>query len=242
MARNKAAKKSERGWFITFEGGEGSGKSTQIRHLKKTLEKKGFDVLITREPGGSAGGEAVRHVLLTGAAEPFGSEMEAILFSAARSDHVETIIKPALEAGTVVLCDRFLDSTRVYQGVTGDVDMEFLKKLEEIACEDCWPDLTLVLDIDPSEGLKRAKERRAEGEAADRFEREPIKLQRRRRKAFLDIAKQEPERCVVIDASGTEKSVRTAINSAVKKHMRSASPGHMNLRHDSQAVAKAGAS
>ncbi|MEM7463110.1 MAG: dTMP kinase [Pseudomonadota bacterium] len=241
MARNKSAKKSERGWFITFEGGEGSGKSTQIRHLKKALEKKGFDVLLTREPGGSAGGEAVRHVLLTGAAEPFGSEMEAILFSAARSDHVETIIRPALEAGTIVLSDRFLDSTRVYQGVTGDVDMEFLKKLEEIACEDCWPDLTLILDIDPSEGLKRAKERRAEGEAADRFEKEPIKLQRRRRKAFLDIAKQEPERCVVIDASGTEKSVRAAINSAVKKHMRSAAPGATNLQHDNQSVAKAGA-
>ncbi|MGI9401794.1 MAG: dTMP kinase [Rhizobiaceae bacterium] len=219
------AKATERGWFITFEGGEGSGKSTQIQHLKKVLKKQGFEVLVTREPGGSPGGEAVRHVLLSGAAEPFGSEMEAILFSAARSDHVETIIKPALEKGVVVLCDRFIDSTRVYQGVTGEVDMAFLAKLEAIACEDCWPDITLILDIDPTEGMRRAKSRRSAGEAADRFEKEPIKLQRRRRMAFLDIARKEPERCIVIDADGTEKSVRQAIGNAVKKRMRDSKPG-----------------
>lgn len=242
MARKAVVKKPKRGWFITFEGGEGSGKSTQIRHLKKALKKEGFDVLVTREPGGSPGGEAVRHVLLSGAAEPLGAELEAIMFSAARSDHVETIIRPALESGVVVLCDRFFDSTRVYQGVTGNVDISFLKKLESVACEDCWPDITVIMDIDPAEGMHRASSRRAAGEVADRFEKEPIKLQRRRRKAFLDIAKNEPERCLVIDASGTEKSVRHAINSAIKKRMRSGEPGRFNSQHDNAVGPEARAS
>lgn len=242
MARHATAKKPKRGWFITFEGGEGSGKSTQIRHLKKMLKKEGYDVLVTREPGGSQGGEAVRHVLLSGAAEPFGAEMEAILFSAARSDHVDTIIKPALESGVVVLCDRFFDSTRVYQGVTGNVDMDFLKRLEAIACENCWPDITVIMDIDPEEGMRRATSRRAAGEVADRFEKESIKLQRRRRSAFLDIAKNEPERCLVIDAGGSEKSVRQAISAAIKKRMRSTKPGQFNIRQDIAVSSEAQAS
>ncbi len=141
-----------RGRFITFEGGEGTGKSTQIRLLEKALNELGIDTLVTREPGGSPGAEAVRIVLLSGAAEPLGPEMEAILFAAARSDHVETVIRPALRAGKTVLCDRFFDSTRVYQGATGNVDRTFLRRLEEVACEDCWPDLTIILDLDPADG------------------------------------------------------------------------------------------
>ena len=146
----KSTKKTEaRGLFITFEGGEGAGKSTQIKLLQKALEKDGFKVVVTREPGGSTGGEAVRHVLLSGAAEPFGPEMEAILFAAARSDHVETLIKPALADGSIVLCDRFYESTRVYQGASGNVSRELLSKLEEVACEDCWPDLTILHQTPP---------------------------------------------------------------------------------------------
>ena len=148
------------GLFITFEGGEGSGKTTQINRLQAKLVEAGHSVLVTREPGGSPGAEAVRHVLLSSSAEKFGTEMEAVLFSAARSDHVETVIKPALGENKIVLCDRFFDSTRVYQGITGNVDMRFLKQLEEIACEDAWPDLTIILDL-PSPNRHAASNQQA---------------------------------------------------------------------------------
>jgi dTMP kinase len=121
------------GLFISFEGGEGAGKSTQIRRLAERLRAEGREVVVTREPGGSPGAEAVRHVLLSGAAEPLGPRMEALLFGAARSDHVEQVIRPAVERGAIVLCDRFLDSTRVYQGVTGGLDPAFVAALESTA-------------------------------------------------------------------------------------------------------------
>jgi dTMP kinase len=200
-----------RGRFITFEGGEGTGKSTQIRLLEKALDERGIETLVTREPGGSPGAEAVRVVLLSGAAEPLGAEMEAILFAAARSDHVETVIRPALNAGKTVLCDRFFDSTRVYQGATGDVDRTFLRRLEEVACEDCWPDLTVILDLDPAEGMRRAGAR----SGPDRFEKEAIEKQKARREAYLQIAREEPERCLVIEASGTQRQVHAKVLEAV---------------------------
>ena len=137
------------GFFITFEGGEGAGKSTQIRLLADTLRERGYEVLVTREPGGSPGAEAVRHVLLSGAAESFGPEMEALLFAAARADHVEQVIRPAVERGLTVLCDRFLDSTRVYQGVTGNLDPTFIAAVERVAINAMMPDLTIVLDLSP---------------------------------------------------------------------------------------------
>ena len=209
-----ADKKTKTGWpalFITFEGGEGTGKSTQIKLLEKALMKHRVKVLVTREPGGSPGAEAVRHVLLSGAAEPLGAEMEAILFSAARSDHVETVIRPALQAGTTVLCDRFFDSTRVYQGVTGKVPMELLRRLERVACEDCWPDLTIILDLDPVIGMQRAAERKAEFGTADRYEKESLRLQEARRQAYLDIAAAEPGRCRVVDAFADPEIVHERI-------------------------------
>jgi dTMP kinase len=199
-----------RGRFITFEGGEGAGKSTQIRLLGSALEDLGVEVVITREPGGSEGAEAVRHVLLSGAAEPLGAEMEAILFAAARSDHVETIIRPALMAGKTVICDRFFDSTRVYQGATGNVGMAVLRRLEEVACEDCWPDLTLILDIDPEEGMRRAALRQSSA-GPDRFEKEALEMHRLRREAYLAIAQEEPWRCAVVDASGSLDTVHDRI-------------------------------
>lgn len=208
-----------RGLFITFEGGEGSGKSTQIKLLADAFRKTGKDVLVTREPGGPAGAEAVRHVLLSGAAEPLGPEMEAILFSAARSDNVEQVVRPALESGTIVLSDRFFDSTRVYQGATGGVDMDFLHALERAACEDCWPNLTIILDLDPAEGMKRAASRRKADQAADRFEKEELALQETRRQAYLDIAEEEPERCLVIDAGASATQVHKAIVEAVNKRL-----------------------
>ncbi len=207
-----------RGFFITFEGGEGAGKSTQITRLAASLREQGHDVIITREPGGSAGAEAVRHVLLSGAAEPFGPAMEAILFAAARSDHVEQVIRPAIERGAVVLCDRFLDSSRVYQGVTGDLSRDFMQSLERVTVNGMVPDLTLILDIDPEEGLRRANARRGD-EAPDRFEKEALATHRRRRKAFLEIAKTEPARCVVIDAAMPADRVTVAIQRVVQQTM-----------------------
>ena len=207
------------GIFITLEGGEGSGKSTQMRLLAEKLESLGHQVITTREPGGSPGAEAVRHVLLSGAAEPFGAELEAMLFAASRADHVDQIIRPALEAGKIVISDRFFDSTRVYQGTAEGMDENLLQRLEHIACGDTWPDLTVILDIDPHEGMKRAAERRNESEAPDRFEKESIRLQAKRRKAYLDIAAKEPERCVVVDAEGTPQAVSKRLWQAAEKRL-----------------------
>ena len=190
----------KRGIFITFEGGEGAGKSTQIRTLAVAIRETGRDVVVTREPGGSPGAEAVRHVLLSGAAEPFGPAMEALLFAAARSDHVEQVIRPAVERGAIVLCDRFLDSSRVYQGVTGNLEPAFMRTLEKVAINGMMPDLTIILDLDPEEGLRRATARRGDG-SADRYEKETLEIHWQRREAFLAIARAEPERCVVIDAT-----------------------------------------
>ena len=203
-----------RGIFISFEGGEGVGKTTQIDRLADALRRGGRDVVTTREPGGSPGAEAVRHVILSGAAEPFGTSMEAILFAAARADHVEQVIRPALARGAVVLCDRFLDSSRVYQGVTGRLDPTFMAALEKVAIDGVMPDLTIILDIDPRIGLQRAARRRGEG-GPDRYEKETLALHRRRRQAFLDIAAAEPERCVVLDAS----KPHTAVAKEIKQHV-----------------------
>ena len=203
---------------MTFEGGEGAGKSTQIIRLADALRADGLDVLVTREPGGSPGAEAVRHVLLSGAAETFGPAMEAILFAAARSDHVEQVIRPAVEKGRVVLCDRFLDSSRVYQGVTGNLEPGFMRALEAVAINGMMPDLTVILDLDPARGLERAAERRG-GETADRFEKETLDIHEQRRQAFLDIAKREPERCVVIDASAPADKVAADIEQAVRARL-----------------------
>lgn len=207
---------TSKGRFITFEGGEGVGKSTQINRLAKVLRRRGLDVLVTREPGGSLGAEAVRHVLLSGAAEEFGIRMEAILFAAARSDHVEEVIRPALEEGAVVLCDRFMDSSRVYQGVTGNLEPQFIVNLERIAINSMVPDLTLVLDLPAEAGLRRAKARQGTNAAPDRFEKEEVATHEKRREAFIDLTRSEPERCKLVNADQPEDMVALAILSAVE--------------------------
>jgi dTMP kinase len=207
---------TSKGRFITFEGGEGVGKSTQIHRLAKVLRRRGMDVLVTREPGGSLGAEAVRHVLLSGAAEEFGIRMEAILFAAARSDHVEEVIRPALAEGAIVLCDRYMDSSRVYQGVTGNLEPQFIVNLERIAINGMVPDLTLVLDLPAEAGLRRAKAREGKHTAPDRFEKEEVATHEKRREAFVDLTRNEPERCKLIDASQSEDVVALAILSAVE--------------------------
>ena len=211
-----------KGVFVTFEGGEGAGKSTQIRRLASSLEQAGQDVLVTREPGGSAGAEAVRHVLLSGGAESFGVRMEAMLFAAARNDHVEQVIRPALAEGRVVLCDRFIDSSRVYQGITGNLDAAFVDSLEEIAIDGVRPDMTIILDLPAEVGLARARKRgEAEGVSAgpDRFEKEEVDVHEKRRLAFREIAESAPQRCRVIDAQQSEDEVAAAILEAVNKLM-----------------------
>ncbi len=198
------------GLLITFEGGEGAGKSTQILALADHLRAQGFEVIVTREPGGSAGAEAVRHVILSGAAEVYGPAMEALLFAAARSDHVDQKIRPAIESGQIVLCDRFIDSSRVYQGISGNLDPQFMQSVERIAIDGTMPDLTFILDIPADKGLARAGLRRGT-EVADRFEKETISTHEARRQAFLAIAATEPQRCKVINADRTVDEISAEI-------------------------------
>ncbi|MGH1352651.1 MAG: dTMP kinase [Methyloligellaceae bacterium] len=205
------------GQFITFEGGEGTGKSTQAQHLARRLNKKGIHVMVTREPGGSQRAEQIREVLLNGVDEKLGPLAEALLFSAARDDHMTKIIRPALRAGSWIICDRFTDSTRVYQGVGGGVSEEVLESLEDLVVGNVRPQLTIILDIPAEQGLARAKARRSEGEAADRFEVMDVNFHNTLRSAFLNIADKEPDRCIVVDASGTEAHVADQIWSIVKK-------------------------
>jgi dTMP kinase len=207
-----------RGRFITFEGGEGTGKSTHSALLAQRLRALGIGVVRTREPGGSPGAEIMRHVLLSGAAKAFGPSAEAILFAAARDDHVRTTIAPALARGHWVICDRFIDSTRVYQGVVGQVDPVLIRGLERVTVGDLRPDLTLVLDVPTDMGLARAAKRRGEGEA-DRFEGEAIDFHEKLRDAFLLVGTREPDRCVLVDAQAPRSEVAKAIWDIVLKRL-----------------------
>ncbi|TCU09937.1 dTMP kinase [Rhizobium sullae] len=206
------------GLFVTFEGGEGAGKSTQIRRLAEALRARGHEVLLTREPGGSPGAEAVRHVLLSGAAEAFGTRIEAILFAAARNDHVEAVIRPALLQSKIVLCDRFMDSSRVYQGVTGNLEADFIETLQRIAVNGVVPDCTLILDIPARLGLERVKKRSAAtASGPDRFEKDELETHEKRREAYLDIAAREPERCHVVNATQDEEAIAAEILAIVNQ-------------------------
>ena len=207
-----------RGKFITFEGGEGTGKSTQAATLALRLESYGLAVRLTREPGGSPGAEIIRHVLLTGAAKPLGADVEAMLFAAARDDHVQCTILPALRSGKWVVCDRFADSTRVYQGILGQVDQKLINVLERVSVGELSPDLTVLLDLPVQAGLERAKLRRGNAQA-DRFEGEGAEFHERLRDAYLAVAAREPDRCVVIDASASKEVVANAIWQAVESRL-----------------------
>lgn len=207
-----------RGKFITFEGGEGTGKSTQAAMLALRLESYGLAVRLTREPGGSPGAEIIRHVLLTGAAKPLGADVEAMLFAAARDDHVQCTILPVLRSGKWVVCDRFADSTRVYQGILGQVDQKLINVLERVSVGELSPDLTMLLDLPVQAGLERAKLRRGNAQA-DRFEGEGAEFHERLRDAYLAVAAREPDRCVVIDASASKEVVANAIWQAVESRL-----------------------
>ena len=203
------------GVFITFEGGEGSGKSTQIDRLTRRLAALGYDTIATREPGGSPKAEQLREIILSGFVEPYGPAAEAIAFAAARIDHLDHTIRPALKDGCIVICDRFMDSTRAYQGASGKVDPALIAALEHVSVGDTRPDLTLILDLPPEEGLERARIRRGTS-TTDRFENENLEFHRAVRKAFLDIAANEPDRCIRIYAGKSADDVEMDIREAVQ--------------------------
>jgi dTMP kinase len=207
-----------RGRFITFEGGEGTGKSTHSTLLADRLKAAGTSVLLTREPGGSPGAEVIRHVLLSGVAKPLGTEAEALLFAAARGDHVRNTIEPALAQGVWVVCDRFLDSTRVYQGSLGHLDPVFIRALERVTIGDLKPDLTFVLDVPAEIGLARASKRRGE-RVADRFEAESRAFHEALREAYREIVAAEPARCVAIDATEPKAAVAERIWKTVSERL-----------------------
>ena len=186
--------------FITLEGGEGSGKSTQIKLLAARLEAAGHDVLVTREPGGTPEAEAVRALLVSGDVTRWTAKSEALLNYAAREQHLEQVIRPALAAGRTVLCDRFMDSTRAYQGYAGGCETDFIDGLERAVVGATRPNLTLVFDLDPAIGLARAKSR-GDAIAEDRYERKGLAFHQRLREGFLDILRREPRRCRLVDAS-----------------------------------------
>jgi dTMP kinase len=204
-----------RGRFITFEGGEGSGKSTQIKTLADRLAAAKLRAIVTREPGGSPGAEVIRHLVLSGMGKLLGPEAETLLFSAARDDHVRTVIEPALKQGIWVLCDRFSDSTRVYQGSLGQVSPTILNAMQRVTIGDLKPDLTFILDVPVEIGLKRAAARRGTG-AADRFEAEDVKFHQQLRDAYRRIAAAEPERCVLIDTTADRSIVALNIWAALR--------------------------
>jgi len=208
-----------RGHFITFEGGEGSGKSTHAATLAQRLKSLGFEIVLTREPGGSTGAEIIRHILLSGIAKPLGAETEAILFAAARDDHVRNTILPALNAGRWVICDRFIDSTRVYQGALGKVDQRLIRGLERVTVGQAVPELTFILDVPAKIGLARAGRRRGK-ETADRFEAESPEFHEKLRKAYRALAKQEPTRCIVIDGRAAQEVVADRIWALVQERLK----------------------
>ena len=209
-----------RGKFITLEGGEGAGKSTQAQMLRDKLAAIGVDALLTREPGGSPRAEAIRAVLLSGQAKRFGPMGEALLFYVARDSHLELTIRPALDRGSWVICDRFQDSTRAYQGAAGGVPMAALDALERIVVGSTQPDLTLILDLPPEAGLKRVAERaEAVDQQADRFESMDLRFHQNLRQEFLQIAESEPWRCAIIDANRPVQAVAETIWSVVTQRL-----------------------
>ena len=207
---------ASRGRFITFEGGEGGGKSTQLRLLVAALKGAGVPVLQTREPGGAPGAEEIRRLLVEGEPGRWDAVTEALLVSAARRDHLVKTVWPALEAGRWVVSDRFADSTLAYQGHAGGVAQRQLMQLYRILADKFVPDLTLILDLPPETGLARAHQRRG---AEDRFERMGLEFHRKLRDGFLEIARREAQRCVVIDATAPIEAVHQAIKHAVGERL-----------------------
>ena len=204
------------GRFITFEGGEGAGKSTQVTLLGDRLRAAGHEFIATREPGGTPGAMDIRRLLVEGAVDRWEPFSELLLHNAARHEHVQKTIAPALAAGKWVICDRFADSTMAYQGYAQNVDRDMVARINRAAAGDVWPDLTIVLDLAVADGLARAEGRR---DVEDRYERMGTAFHERIRDAFLDIAKAEPDRCAVIEAAGDVDHVAGAVWDTVQTRL-----------------------
>lgn len=204
-----------RGRFISFEGGDGAGKTTQVFHLSTALRKLGIDAITTREPGGSEGAEDIRQLLVSGRLERWDSITEALLHTAARRDHLMQVIEPALANGQWVICDRFADSTLAYQGYGLGANLQSLQRITDIALDNFTPDLTFMLDISPDVGLRRTEVR---ADDTSRYELMDKSVHERIRKGFLCIAKDSPDRCEVIDASFDPAVVRLEIQNIVSKY------------------------
>jgi dTMP kinase len=226
MAEAAVKRAPGRGRFVTFEGGEGSGKSTQIRLLAERLDAARLSAIVTREPGGSPGAEIIRYLVLSGIGKLLGPDAETLLFAAARDDHVHSVIEPALAQGIWVLCDRFSDSTRVYQGRLGKVAPAVLNAMQRVTIGDLKPDLTFILDVPVELGLQRAAARRGKGEP-DRFEAEDFAFHQDLREAYRQIAAAEPQRCVLIDASADAATVAARVWSALRERLFSAATGDL---------------
>ncbi len=210
----------QRGWFITFEGGEGTGKTTQIRRLAAHLEALGRTVVLTREPGGTPVAEAARAVLLDPGLEPLGLS-ELFLLEAARHDHVERVVRPALDRGEVILCDRYADSSTVYQGMVRGIGVERVEELNDLATGGLDPDLTLILDLDPEAGVTRARSRNATGDGSEsRLDDEPAEFHRSVRDGFLRLAVRYPHRVRVIDATGGPDTVFARLLAVLPEDLR----------------------
>lgn len=213
---------TERGRFITLEGGEGAGKSTHARRLGQFLEEQGLSIVLTREPGGADGAEEIRRLLVEGNPGRWTPLSEALLHSAARADHIARVIEPALAAGRWVVCDRFTDSTIAYQGFGHGLGADAMARLNDLTTGPTRPELTLIMDIPVALGLERARNRGNGGggngaRREDRYERMDEAFHERLREGFLAIARDEPERCVVIDTTPSEDEVAAAIRAAVAK-------------------------
>ncbi|MGE0683372.1 MAG: dTMP kinase [Candidatus Binatia bacterium] len=203
------------GFFISFEGMEGCGKSTHVMLLAQTLREQGYEVVATREPGGTAVGQTLRQILLNPTGSPLATGAELLLMLADRAQHVQEVIAPNLREGRIVISDRFSDSTTAYQGYGRGIERDLLLRLNAFACSGCMPILTLLLDVPVSEGLRRANKRRGNVSPADHFEAESTTFHERVRAGFLEIARLEPQRVVVLDSQRAIEEIQREIQSMV---------------------------
>lgn len=208
--------------FITLEGIEGSGKTTQVEHIRRFLQSNDIDIFVTREPGGTDLGRKIRSILL----DPGSSEMtptaEMLLYTADRAQHIRQVILPALQAGRIVLCDRYFDATLVYQGYARGLDIKSIRTLHELMCDNVAPEITLLFDLPPETGLSRAWKQIHNGERhgnETRFETEAVDFHRKVRRGYLELARQEPDRFIIIDAGQDEMAVRSQVFSVLRKHV-----------------------
>ncbi len=204
--------------FITFEGIEGSGKTTQIRHVAEFLKKKGKDCIVTREPGGTETGRKIRAILLDPESRGIDPSAELLLYMADRAEHISKVVRPALSEGKTVLCDRYFDATVAYQGYARGLDIDFLKRMHKFVLDDLKPDVTFLLDLSPEAGLSRAWRQIKEGERAGietRFEKEELAFHEKVRNGYLELASREPERFVIVDAGKDEENVSKDIMRAL---------------------------